>query len=126
MTKSGPTSYKQTKFGILPRADVIKLEVQGTKKGLQLLQIIADKNEPLSADFIKQIHKDCFEDILLNEAGQFRSIQVTYSSKEAPLFSQIPEMIHNLCEDTEYAQTHLPTQNSENYISNIVQLLAQF
>ena len=29
-------------------------------------------------------------------------------------------------EDTEYAQTHLPTQNSENYISNIVQLLAQF
>lgn len=37
MGKLGTTSYKQTKFGILPRDKVIELEAQGTKKGLQKL-----------------------------------------------------------------------------------------
>ena len=126
MTKAGATSYKQTKFGILPRDDVIKLEVRGTKKGLQILQKIAEDQRPLSADFINQIHKDCFEDILQNDAGKFRTIQVTYSSKEAPHFSKIPEMIHNLCKDIEYTLANLPSQESEHYISKLVQILAQF
>lgn len=38
MDKSGTTPYKQTKFGILPRPEVLKLEVQGVKKGLKILQ----------------------------------------------------------------------------------------
>jgi len=126
MTQTGSTSYKQTKFGILPRDEVIKLEVQGTKKGLQILQMMAEKEELLNLDFIKKIHEECFEDILLNDAGKFRSIQVTYSSKEAPLFTRIPEMLHNLCEDIEYALSNLPAPESEDYISNLVQVLAQF
>lgn len=47
MPKLGSTSYKQTKFGILPRDEVIKLEVQGAKKGLQTLQKIAAWYESL-------------------------------------------------------------------------------
>ena len=126
MTNAGATSYKQTKFGILPRDEVIKLEVQGTKKGLHILQKVAEEGQLLSADFIKQIHKDCFEDILQSEAGNFRTIQVTYSSKEAPHFSKVPEMLHNLSEDTEFALAHLPSQDDIAYISKLVQILAQF
>lgn len=126
MVKTGATSYRQTKFGILPRDEVIKLEVKGTKKGLQLLQKIADESRLVSPDLIKQIHKDCFEDILQDDAGRFRTIQVIYSSKEAPYFSKIPEMVHNLCEDIEVMLTHLPSQDNEDYISKLVQILAQF
>ena len=35
--KTGATSYKQTKYGILPRQKVLELEVLGTKKGLLFL-----------------------------------------------------------------------------------------
>ena len=126
MAKLGGTSYKQTKFGILPRQDVIPLEVTGTKKGLKLLQQIAAQNRALSLEFFKEIHKACFEDILLEDAGEFRTIQVTYSSKEAPLFAKIHEMLQTLCDDTEYALTHLSTPDSENYINSLVEILARY
>lgn len=126
MTKIGATSYKQTKFGILAHDDVIKFEVKGTKKALQLLQDIADKNRPISPELIKQIHKDAYEDILEEDAGKFRTIQVTYSSKEALHFSKISEMILNLCDDTEYALKQLPNETDEEYVANLIRVLAQF
>lgn len=126
MPKLGVTSYKQTKFGILPRGEIIKLEVQGAKKGLQTLQNIAERNRIITSGFIKEIHKQCFEDILVKEAGAFRTIQVMYSSKEAPHFTQLPELMKNLCEDTEFALAHLPGITDEKYISVIVEIVARF
>lgn len=126
MPKLGATSYKQTKFGILPRDQVIKFEVQGTKKGLQTLQKIAESNRTISPEFIKEIHKRSFGNILQKDAGILRTIQVTYSSKEAPHYSKLPEMVKNLCDDTEYALTLLPNNEDENYISKLVEILARF
>lgn len=126
MPKLGVTSYKQTKFGILPRDEVIKLEVQGTKKGLQTLQKIAESNRSISLEFIKGIHKKCFGSILQKDAGNFRLVQVTYSSKEAPHYSKVPETMKNLCDDTEYALIQLPNNEDENYISKLVEILARF
>lgn len=126
MPKLGTTSYKQTKFGILPRDEVIKLEVQGAQKGLQILQKIAEENRHITPGFIKEIHKECFGDILEQDAGVFRTIQVTYSSKEAPHYSQLPEMMKNLCEDTEYALVHLSEKSDEKYISKLVEVVASF
>lgn len=123
---SSETSWKETKFGILPRSKVIQLEIQGTQKGLLLLQQIAKNKEPLSIELIKKIHKECFGDILQNYAGAFRTIQVEYSGKEAPHFSKVHEMVQNLVSDTEYALEQLPAKVSDAYITDMTGLLALF
>jgi len=121
----GETSWKQTKFGILPRSKVIPLEIQGTKRGLLLLQQISEKKERLSIELIKKVHKACFSDILQDRSGVFRTIQVEYSGKEAPHFSKVHEMMQNLIDDTEHA-LKMPVATSDGYIRDIVDLLALF
>src|SRR3990167_1191840 len=126
MVKGGDTSYKQTKYGILPRLKVLKLEVLGTKKGLILLKGFSKDNKRITADLIKKVNKDCFSDILVDDAGKFRTIQVTYSGKEVPHFSQIAEMIKVLCDDIEFAISQLPKFTDETFIERVVELLANF
>lgn len=122
----GETSWKETKFGILPRNKVIQLEIQETHKGLLLLRQISDFKEPLSIELIEKIHKISFSDILQNYAGVFRTIQVEYSGKEAPLFSKIHEMMQNFVNDVEHGVRQLPSKESDDYIKTIVELLALF
>ena len=126
MIKLGSTSYKQTKFGILPREKVLEMEVLGTKKGLLFLNKTIKINNKLTFEFIKEIHKRGFSDILMEESGKFRTVQVTYSGNEAPHFSKIPELIKNLCDDTEFTLSELPKPDEEGYIERVVELLAQF
>lgn len=126
MIKVGSTSYKQTKYGILPRNKVLELEVLGTRKGLLFLQKTVKTNDKLTPVFIKEIHKIGFSDILMENAGKFRVIQVTYSGNEAPHFSKIPELIKILCDDTEFVLTQLPKPTDEVFIERVVELLANF
>ena len=126
MIKVGSTSYKQTKYGILPRNKVLELEVLGTRKGLLFLQKTVKTNDKLTPVFIKEIHKIGFSDILMEDAGKFRAIQVTYSGNEAPHFSKIPELIKILCDDTEFALTQLLKSTDEVFIERVVELLANF
>ena len=126
MIRKDETSYKQTKYGILPRHKVLKLEVIGTRKGLLLLNRLAKENKAISPDLIKQVYKESFSEILVDGAGKFRIIQVTYSGKEAPHFSKISEMIKVLCNDTEYTIAHLPKPDEETFIERVVELLAHF
>ena len=123
---SSETSWKETRLGILPRSKVIQLEIQGTQKGLLLLQQIAKNIEPLSIELMKNIHKECFGDILQNYAGVFRTIQVEYSGKEAPHFSKVHEMMQNFMDDTEHALKQLPSNVSDAYITDMAELLALF
>ena len=126
MIRKDETSYKQTKYGILPRRKVLKLEVVGTRKGLLLLNRLAKENKAISPDLIKQVYKESFSEILVDGAGKFRIIQVTYSGKEAPHFSKILEMIKVLCDDAEYTIAHLPKPDEETFIERVVELLAHF
>lgn len=123
---SGETSWKETKFGIIPRSKIIQLEIRGTQRGLQLLQKISVTRESLSIDLIKRIHKVCFEDILQDRAGVFRTIQVEYSGKEAPHFSKIHEMMQNLVNDIAHGIKQFPVKTSDDYIDAVVELLALF
>ena len=34
----GATSYKETTLGVIPRSKLLRLELEGTKKGLELIQ----------------------------------------------------------------------------------------
>lgn len=126
MVKIGATSYKQTRFGILPRNKVLELEVLGTRKGLLFLNQTVKSNDKLTPDFIKKIHKMSFSDILLDDSGTFRIIQVTYSGKEAPHFSRIAEMTKILCEDTEFALSKLPKLTDNLFMERVVELLSHF
>ena len=124
----GATSYKNTKFGIIPRTKLVKLEIEGTKKGLEFIYNIVKYEGVglITPEFICNLHKVSFGWIFPDWAGRYRVIQVTYSGKEAPQYFQVPGLIQNLCEDLKERLKHIPSKNAENYITEVVKLLAWF
>jgi len=124
----GATSYKDTVFGIIPRSKLIKLEIEGTKRGLEYLENLFDKKKDIKVtpDLILELHKISYGWIFPKWAGKFRSVQVTFSGKEVPPFYQISEMVVNLCKDTEERIIHLPKPGTEKFILELVSLLAWF
>lgn len=123
----GATSYKETSFGIIPRLKLLKLELEGTKKGLDLIHGLIDKNPSIEIkpQLILEIHKISFGWIFPKWAGRYRTIHVEFSGKEAALPYQVPELIANLCADLEERLKHLAPED-ESYIEGVVQLVAWF
>src|SRR5258706_5140316 len=124
----GATSYKETAFGIIPRAKLLQLEIEGTKKGLEYVGIVVDKdkNTSITPELICKLHDVSFGWIFPNWAGKYRKIQVTFSDREAPQYFQVPELIKNLCEDLEERLKHLLSNEDERFILEVVKLLAWF
>lgn len=124
----GATSYKETSIGIIPRSKLLKLEIEGTKKGIEYIQKTANSGVSflITPDYIRKLHKISFGWIFPEWAGKYRTIQVIYSGKEAPEYFRIPELIINLCEDLKERLKHLPVSNSDGYILEVVKLLAWF
>lgn len=124
----GATSYKQTAFGIIPREELLKIELEGTKKGLEFIHSLlkTENNVEITPKLIKELHAIAFKWIFPDWAGKFRTIQITYSGKEAPQFFRIPELVRNLCEDLKIRLTNLPKPSEVDYIDEIVELLAWF
>ena len=124
----GSTSYKDTKFGIVPRSKLVKLEIEGVKKGLEFIYKLSVKNKKIkiTPELIKKIHRISFGWIFPKWAGKFRTIQVTFSEKEAPSYFKINELVINLCLDLDEQIKHLPIETSDKYLSEIIKLLAQF
>jgi Fic family protein len=125
---AGSTSYKQTAFGIISRQELLKLELEGTKKGLEYIYQIFDteRSVQISSQFIKQLHSISFQWVFKDWAGSFRTIQVTYSGKEAPSYFLVPELIENLCADLQVQLKTLPKITEDTYIDGVVKLLAWF
>lgn len=126
MAKLGATSFKQTRFGILPREKVIKLEVLGIRRGLLFLQKVSQTHRKLSIALIQKVHRLCFKDILQTEAGKFRTRQVTFSGQEAMHFSQIYEQMTNLCSDVQTRLSNFSKSTNEKFINEVVDLLSWF
>ncbi len=125
---SGATSYKETAFGILSRAKLLALEIEGTKKGLEYIHDLLkiDQNVEITPQLICKIHATSFQWIFPDWGGMFRTIQVTYSEKEAPQYFQIPELIENLCADLRIRLKNLPKPTEAIFIDQVVELLAWF
>jgi len=123
----GATTYKQTAFGVISRSKLLKLEVEGTKKGLEFIHELFTKNTivEVTPDLIKKLHLLSFGWIFPDWAGRYRTVQVMFSGKEALPYYKIPELITNLCRDL---HTRLEQINSEteNYLEQVVELLAWF
>lgn len=124
----GATSYKDTAFGVISRSKLIKLEVEGTKKGLEYLYNLFKREDGvrITPKLITKLHKASFGWIFPKWAGKYRKIQVTFSGKEALPYYQVQELISNLCQNLEERLRHLPKPDKANYIIEIVSLLAWF
>src|SRR5579859_4875576 len=124
----GATSFKQTAFGIIPRHQLLELELQGTKKGLDCLYDLLKANQDveITPSLICELHAISFQWIFPDWAGKFRAIRVTYSGKEAPMYFQVPELIKNLCADLQVRFQNLPKSFEQNFIQDVVSLLAWF
>lgn len=124
---SGATSYKETSLGVIPRTKLLKLELKGTKRGLEFIRSLAASNRliEISPELILEIHKRSFGWIFPDWAGRYRTIRVEFSGKETVLPHQIAELMVNLCADLKERLKHLGTDD-ENYIDEVVQLLAWF
>lgn len=123
----GATSYKETSFGIIPRSKLLKLELEGTKRGLDLIHSLIDENSSIeiTPQLILEIHKISFGWIFPNWAGKYRTIRVEFSGKETVLPYQVPELIADLCADLEERLKH-STPESKSYIEEVIKLLAWF
>ena len=124
----GATSYQETAFGIISRSELIKLEIEGTKRGFEYIYELIQKGKvsKITPDLICKLHKVSFAWIFPKWAGKYRKIQVTYSSKEAPPHYQVPELTINLCKDLTERLKFLPTKDQENFIFKVIELLAWF
>lgn len=124
----GATSYKETAFGIIERSKLLKFEIEGTKKGLEYIGEVVrkDKDVSITPELVCKLHNVSFGWIFPNWAGKYRKIQVTFSSKEAPRYFQVPVLVANLCEDLAGQLKHLPSQESEEFILGVIKLLAWF
>lgn len=124
----GATAYRQTAFGIIPRSKILKLEIEGTREGLEYLYDLAKKNKDvqITSSLICKLHEVSFGWIFPQWAGKYRIIQVTFSGKEAPSYFQIPEFVLNLCRDLEERLKHLPPKEDDKFILEVVKLLAWF
>ena len=124
----GATSYKDTAFGIIPREQLLQFEIEGTRKGLEYIQdvIRKDKKRRVTPEFICKLHEISFAWIFPDWAGKYRKIQVTFSDKEAPPYFEVPMLVTNMCKDLEERLKHLPVKEDDQYILEIVKLLAWF
>ena len=125
---SGATSYKETAVGIIPRSTLLKLELEGTKKGLEYLHDFVSQNKEvkITPELICKLHEVAFGWIFPDWAGRYRKIQVTFSGKEAPPYFQVPELMLNFCSDLDERLKYLPKAKEEDFIIKIVELLAWF
>jgi len=124
----GTTSYKETAFGIIPRSKLLKLEIEGTKRGLDFTHklVSSDRNIKITPELICKLHEISFGWIFPEWAGRYRKIQVPISGKETPQYFQIPELMINFCRDLSVRLKHLPHSTSDNFIVETIKLLAWF
>lgn len=123
----GATSYKDTAFGIIPQEKLLQFEIEGTKKGLEYIHKIVEENkESITPEFICKLHDVSFGWIFTQWAGKYRKIQVIFSDKEAPPYFEVPALITNLSKDLEERLKNLPKKDEEEFILEVVKLLAWF
>lgn len=124
----GATSHKETAFGIIPRSRLLKLELEGTQKGLDFIYKLVSKNKDINIDpeIICKLHKISFGWIFPKWAGKYRKVQVTVSGKEAPPFYQLSELIVNFCANLKERLKYLPNPKSDNFIIEAVKLISWF
>lgn len=123
--RKGETSYKETAFGIMPRSELLPLEIEGIKRAWDfILSKHAKGNIPITASFLQKVHKIGFGWIFPEMAGKFRTIEITVSKHKPPRFFQIPQMMEDFTEDLKVRLRCLPDLREDIFLDRFVELLA--
>lgn len=119
------TSFRETKFGIIPRSKLVKLEAEGVKRGLKFIKSLSKKDFLISSELILNIHKKCFGWIFPKWAGKFRKIEVEISGYQPPSFYKVPVLIKQFCDDLNERLKHIPPKmEADKYLKEVVYLTA--
>src|SRR3989338_1279405 len=123
--RKGETSYKETAFGIIPRSQLIPLEIEGIKKAWDFVLEHQAKGKLLfTPAFLKEVHHVGFGWIFPDMAGKFRTIEVTVSKHKPPKFFQVPQMMEDFSEDLKVRFKSLPSVEDKKFLNELVELLA--
>lgn len=109
------------------RSKVVTLEQEGVKKAQVYILKLSDKKIKITPELILKLHNEGFGFIFPDWAGRFRIVDVTVGDYEPPHYSQIPKLLKNLCDDLEERLKHIPpTENGEQFLAEVISLLAWF
>ena len=121
----GATSFKETKFGIISRSKLVKLEAEGVKRGLKFIKTLSKKDFLISPELILAIHKKSFAWIFPKWAGKFRQIEVEVSGYQPPNFYEMPALAKQFCDDLNERLKHIPPKTKvDDYLREVVSLTA--
>ncbi|MCK4781596.1 Fic family protein [Candidatus Parcubacteria bacterium] len=121
----GATSFKETKFGIIPRSKLVKLEADGVGRGLKFIKVQAKQDFLISPELILLIHKKSFAWIFPKWSGKFRKIEVEVSGYQPPDFYKVPVLIKQFCDDLNKRLKHIPPKTTvDKYLEEVVSLTA--
>ena len=121
----GATSFKETKFGIISRSKLVKLEAEGVKRGLKFIKTLSKKDFLISSELILAIHKKSFAWIFPKWAGKFRQIEVEVSGYQPPDFYEVPALAKQFCDDLNERLKHIPPKAEVNsYLGGVISLTA--
>lgn len=121
----GETTYKETTLGIIPRSELILLEIEGIKRAWDFVieQNLKGKIR-LTIPFIKKAHLVGFGWIFPKWGGSFRIIDVTISNYAPPKHYLVPQLMEDFIRDLGIRLKHLPTINQQVFFESLIDLLA--
>ena len=116
------TSYKQTKHGIIPRHQLLPLEIEGIERGLVFVR--EGKAFPITPETILKLHGVAFGPIF-DWAGKWRLVDVAFDNLDGMPHFEIPMAVENYCQDLTERLKHLPPQSdTDSFFKELVSILA--
>lgn len=122
--RKGETSYKETAFGIIPRSQLIFLEIEGIQRAWNFVLKNTKTNTQATSEFLKEIHRIGFGWIFPTMGGRFRKIDVEVSNHRPPAFYHVPQLMQDFCADLAERLRHMPSPNTSQFLSELLTLLA--
>lgn len=122
--RKGETSYKETAFGIIPRSQLIPLEIEGIRRSWIFVLKTVSTRTRITPTLLKKIHQVGFAWIFPDVGGRFRKVDVEVSDHKPPAFFSVPELIENFCLDLAERLKHLPSITRQDFLQELVSLLA--
>ncbi len=123
--RAGETSYKDTAFGIIPRSQLIPLELEGIQRAWDFVLRLSQTTEiAITPELLKKLHEIGFKWIFPDLGGRFRKVDVQVSKHHPPKFIKVPERMADYCADLAERIRHLPTVQDPKFLEQLIELLA--